>query len=210
MPRLPRQRRCGRGRWLRPRHQAVGCQLLDSRDRQGKDPAVLSRPRHQLSTEYEGYETSEIRKDFGYRKIKDKAADRFESHCCDSLTLACAVGTGEAIKPGPFLASTTRTERSAAASTTPNRPRAGLATRTPRALSRGSAKGCSSGRRVGRAGSAGSTTVHFDITTGTGNARRPRPSGGSVLLSSSREAAIPPSPERDSPLAGNLWIIHTC
>ncbi|HKM55988.1 MAG: RRXRR domain-containing protein [Isosphaeraceae bacterium] len=53
--------------------------------------------------EYKGYETQELRKDFGYRKIKDKAADRFESHCCDSLTLACAVGTGEAIKPGPFL-----------------------------------------------------------------------------------------------------------
>ena len=53
--------------------------------------------------EYKGYETQELRKDFGYRKIKDKAADRFESHCCDSLTLACAVGTGEAIMPGPFL-----------------------------------------------------------------------------------------------------------
>ena len=56
------------------------------------------------ATEYEGHETAEIRQGFGYRKIKDKGADRFESHCCDSLALACAVGTGEAIEPGPFLA----------------------------------------------------------------------------------------------------------
>ncbi|MBV8554432.1 MAG: RRXRR domain-containing protein [Planctomycetaceae bacterium] len=55
------------------------------------------------ATEYEGHETQEIRKGFGYRKISDKGADRFESHCCDSLALACAVGTGEAIEPGPFL-----------------------------------------------------------------------------------------------------------
>jgi hypothetical protein len=54
--------------------------------------------------EYKGHETQEIRKGLGYRKIKDKSADRFESHCCDSLALACAVGTGEAIEPGPFLA----------------------------------------------------------------------------------------------------------
>ena len=53
--------------------------------------------------EYKGHETQEIRKAFGYRKIKDKAADRFEAHCSDSLALACAVGTGEAIEPGPFL-----------------------------------------------------------------------------------------------------------
>jgi hypothetical protein len=54
--------------------------------------------------EYEGHETAEIRRSFGYRKTKDEGADRFESHCCDSLALACAVGTGEAIEPGPFLA----------------------------------------------------------------------------------------------------------
>ena len=29
--------------------------------------------------EYKGHETREIRTEFGYRKIKDKAADRFES-----------------------------------------------------------------------------------------------------------------------------------
>jgi len=53
--------------------------------------------------EYKGHETQEIREAFGYHKIKDKAADRFEAHCSDSLALACAVGTGEAIEPGPFL-----------------------------------------------------------------------------------------------------------
>jgi RRXRR protein len=56
------------------------------------------------ATEYEGHETAEIRQGFGYRKIKDKGADRFESHCCDSLALACAVDTGKWVEPGPFLA----------------------------------------------------------------------------------------------------------
>ena len=37
-------------------------------------------------------------------KTKDKSEDRFESHCSDSLALACAVGMGEPVEPGPFLA----------------------------------------------------------------------------------------------------------
>lgn len=53
--------------------------------------------------EYKGHETQEIRTSFGYRKTSDKSADRFEAHCSDSLALACAVGTGAAIPPGPFL-----------------------------------------------------------------------------------------------------------
>ncbi len=53
--------------------------------------------------EYEGHETQDLRRQFGYRKINEKGADRFETHCCDSLALACAVGTGERVEPGPFL-----------------------------------------------------------------------------------------------------------
>ena len=55
-------------------------------------------------TEYKGHETQELRQGFGYHKTKDKSEDRFESHCADSLALACAVGTGESVEPGPFLA----------------------------------------------------------------------------------------------------------
>ena len=58
---------------------------------------------HITVAEYQGYETQELRKAFGYRKIKDKSADRFESHCCDSLTLACDVGFGEPVSPGPLV-----------------------------------------------------------------------------------------------------------
>jgi hypothetical protein len=54
-------------------------------------------------TEYKGHETQELRLGFGYRKTGDKAADRFEAHCSDSLSLACAVGTGERVDPGSFL-----------------------------------------------------------------------------------------------------------
>jgi RRXRR protein len=54
--------------------------------------------------EYKGYETQELREGFGYRKTSDKSADRFESHCSDSLALACAVATGRRVEPGPFLA----------------------------------------------------------------------------------------------------------
>lgn len=54
-------------------------------------------------TEYKGHETQEIRRGFGYRKTGNKSEDRFESHCSDSLALACAVGTGERVEPGPFL-----------------------------------------------------------------------------------------------------------
>jgi hypothetical protein len=54
-------------------------------------------------TEFKGYETSELRKVYGYKKTRDKSEDRFESHCSDSLTLACAVSTGRYVEPGPFL-----------------------------------------------------------------------------------------------------------
>ena len=53
--------------------------------------------------EYKGYETSELRKKYGYKKTSDKSANKFSSHCCDSLTLAVNVGVGEAIPVGPFV-----------------------------------------------------------------------------------------------------------
>ena len=52
---------------------------------------------------YQGFETQELRQEYGYRKISDKAVDRFEAHCSDSLALACAMSTGARIEPGRFL-----------------------------------------------------------------------------------------------------------
>lgn len=53
--------------------------------------------------EFEGWETKELRERYSYRKTKDKAANRFESHCSDSLSLAVDVTTGEYITPGRFI-----------------------------------------------------------------------------------------------------------
>jgi hypothetical protein len=53
--------------------------------------------------EYKGWKTSETRQRYGYKKGSDKAADRFESHCSDSLTLACLVHEDQPVIPGPFL-----------------------------------------------------------------------------------------------------------
>jgi hypothetical protein len=52
---------------------------------------------------YQGFETQELRKEYGYRKTSDKSGERFEAHCSDALTLACAVTTGASIEPGRFL-----------------------------------------------------------------------------------------------------------
>lgn len=52
---------------------------------------------------YRGFETQELRQQYGYRKTSDKGADRFEAHCSDALTLACAVSLGEPVPPGLFL-----------------------------------------------------------------------------------------------------------
>ena len=59
--------------------------------------------RHIAVTEFKGFETQEIRGKYGYRKIKDKSADRFEAHCSDSLALACEVGISEHIEPGRLI-----------------------------------------------------------------------------------------------------------
>jgi hypothetical protein len=58
---------------------------------------------HVNVVEYRGHETKELRLQYGYRKTPEKSAARFEAHCCDALSLACAVGTGQRLEPGQFL-----------------------------------------------------------------------------------------------------------
>lgn len=44
-----------------------------------------------------------LRASYGYVKTSDRSADRFEAHCTDALALACEVGPGVRMEPGPFL-----------------------------------------------------------------------------------------------------------
>lgn len=53
--------------------------------------------------EFTGYQTQKLRKKYGYRKIKDKGADKFEAHCSDALALACEAGPLQSVKPGKFV-----------------------------------------------------------------------------------------------------------
>jgi hypothetical protein len=53
--------------------------------------------------EFRGWETKALREGYGYRKSSDKAADVFEAHCTDALALACEVGPGVRVEPGPFV-----------------------------------------------------------------------------------------------------------
>jgi hypothetical protein len=53
--------------------------------------------------DFRGFETQDLRKKYGYQKIKDKAADKFNAHCSDALALACEVGPGGRIEPGRFI-----------------------------------------------------------------------------------------------------------
>jgi hypothetical protein len=52
---------------------------------------------------YQGWQTQELRKQYGYRKTSVKNADKFTAHCSDALTLACEVGRGSYIEPGRFI-----------------------------------------------------------------------------------------------------------
>lgn len=49
--------------------------------------------------EFKGYETKELREKYGYQKISDKSSDSFESHNCDSLSLAIEVNGGSRLEP---------------------------------------------------------------------------------------------------------------
>ena len=53
--------------------------------------------------EFQGYETAELRKHYGYKKTRSKSADKFSAHCSDSLTLATSVLHREYVEPGTFL-----------------------------------------------------------------------------------------------------------
>ena len=53
--------------------------------------------------EFEGHETQQLRKKYGYLKTKVKSADKFTAHCSDSLALAVEVGPGEYIEPGHLI-----------------------------------------------------------------------------------------------------------
>jgi hypothetical protein len=53
--------------------------------------------------EYKGWETKELREQYGYKKISSKSKDCFESHCCDSLSLAVDVICGERVEPNKNL-----------------------------------------------------------------------------------------------------------
>jgi len=53
--------------------------------------------------EYKGWETKELREKYNYKKISNKSKDCFESHCCDSLSLAVDVNCGERIEPNKNL-----------------------------------------------------------------------------------------------------------
>ena len=46
-----------------------------------------------------GWETKALREKYGYRKIGNKSSDSFESHCCDSLSLAVEAIVGERVEP---------------------------------------------------------------------------------------------------------------
>ena len=52
---------------------------------------------------YQGWQTQELRKQYGYRKTSVKNADKFTAHCSDALTLACEVGQGEYVETGRFI-----------------------------------------------------------------------------------------------------------
>jgi hypothetical protein len=52
---------------------------------------------------YQGWQTQELRQQYGYRKTSVKNADKFTAHCSDALTLACAVGHGASVEPGWFI-----------------------------------------------------------------------------------------------------------
>jgi hypothetical protein len=52
---------------------------------------------------YEGWETKEICENLGYRKTKVKSAEKFTSHCSDSLAIAVNTTLGERIPEGSFV-----------------------------------------------------------------------------------------------------------
>jgi hypothetical protein len=53
---------------------------------------------------FQGWQTQKLRKLYGYRKTHaDKSAEKFSTHCCDSLALATALTTKKPTKNGKFI-----------------------------------------------------------------------------------------------------------
>ncbi|MEK7487214.1 MAG: RRXRR domain-containing protein [Planctomycetota bacterium] len=50
-----------------------------------------------------GYQTKAMRENYGYKKSSNKAKDAFDSHGCDSLSLALEVSVKKRVEPGNFL-----------------------------------------------------------------------------------------------------------
>lgn len=53
--------------------------------------------------EFAGYQTRDLRLQYGYKKSSSKSADRFDAHCTDALALACEAGPGKRIESGRFI-----------------------------------------------------------------------------------------------------------
>jgi hypothetical protein len=68
-----------------------------------------TRLRHEFASrglellEFAGYQTKELRTKYGYKKTKDKGANKFTAHCSDALALACATSTLKRVEPGMFV-----------------------------------------------------------------------------------------------------------
>ena len=54
-------------------------------------------------TMYRGYDTQELRKEYGYKKSKKKNAEVFNAHCSDALTIAVDVYIKHHIEPDNFV-----------------------------------------------------------------------------------------------------------
>jgi hypothetical protein len=52
---------------------------------------------------YNGWDTQELRKEYGYKKSSSKNAEVFNSHCSDDLTLATDIYNKQYTQPGRFL-----------------------------------------------------------------------------------------------------------
>ncbi len=53
---------------------------------------------------YQGHQTGKLRKMYGYSKLhSDKSAEKFSTHCCDSLALAANLTTNSHIDEGTFI-----------------------------------------------------------------------------------------------------------
>lgn len=154
--------------------------------------------------DFRGFETQELRGKYGYRKTKDKAADKFDAHCSDALALACEAGPGLRVEPGRFLVvdDTYRPVRRKLHDTqsAPGGVRAVYSRGTVFGLRKGLLVGTSQGRRGQLCGENRGGYRYYD-----GQKRRQTAVRlawiSSHFCHARRGAAIPPSPQGDGSLA---------